>query len=113
MNRNLLAAIALAAARPALAHEAPPKAARRIEITVTEKGFQPDRIPVKKGELLDLVVTRNTDETCAKKIVISDAHLKAALPLNKPVTLQLTPGKTGELKYACGMDMVSGVLVVE
>jgi plastocyanin domain-containing protein len=87
--------------------------ARRIEITVSEKGFTPDRVSVKRGEPLQLVVTRTTDRTCAKKIVVPDANVDAALPLNKAVTLNVTPTKTGEMKYACGMDMLSGVLVVE
>jgi plastocyanin domain-containing protein len=29
------------------------------------------------------------------------------------VTIELTPSKTGEIRYACGMDMISGVLVVD
>ena len=84
-----------------------------MELAVTEKGFEPARIDVKKGEHLQLVVTRTTDDTCAKKLVIADAHVKAALPLNQPVTIDLTPTRTGEMKYACGMDMLSGVLVVQ
>jgi plastocyanin domain-containing protein len=114
MLRNLVAAVALLAnAAPVLASETAPAAARRVEITVTDKGFEPDRVAVKKGEALELVVTRKTDDTCAKKIAIPGAKVKAALPLNEAVTLKLTPAKVGELKYICGMDMVSGVLVVE
>ena len=86
---------------------------RQVEISVTSKGFEPARIPVKRGEPLQLVVTRKTDRTCATSIVIPDAKLKAALPLNEAVTLNLTPSRSGELKYACGMDMLSGVIVVE
>ena len=88
-------------------------APRKVELSVTDKGFGPARIPVKRGEPLELVVMRKTDKTCAKSIVIPDAKLKAALPLNQAVTFNLTPTKTGEMKYVCGMDMLSGVLVVE
>lgn len=86
--------------------------ARTIEIAVTAKGFEPARVKVAKGVPLKLVVTRKTDDTCAKEIVIPDENLKADLPLNKPVTLSFTPTKSGEIRYACGMNMVSGVLVV-
>jgi plastocyanin domain-containing protein len=34
-------------------------------------------------------------------------------PLDKPVTVQFTPSKSGQLRCACGMDMISGVIVVE
>ena len=111
MIRILIGAAAfLGSAAPGTALAA---SARRIEITVTDKGFEPDRIGVKKGEPLELVVTRTTNDTCAKRIVIPDAKLKAALPLNQAVTLNVTPTKSGEMKYACGMDMVSGLLIVE
>jgi plastocyanin len=86
--------------------------ARTIEIAVTAKGFEPARVKVKKGEPLKLVVTRKTDDTCAKEIVIPDENIKADLPLDKPVTLSFTPKKSGEIRYTCGMNMVSGVLQV-
>ena len=60
------------------------------------------------------MVTRKTDKTCAHDIVIPDLGVKKPLPLNEPVTVALTPQKTGELRYGCAMDqMVSGVLLVE
>ena len=109
MRRLALAALLVAA--PVFAEG--PAPARRVEISVTEKGFEPGRVAVKKGEPLELIVTRKTDDTCAKKLVVKDAGVKAVLPLNKAVTIHFTPGKTGEVTYACGMDMVTGVLVVE
>jgi plastocyanin domain-containing protein len=85
---------------------------RTVEIAVTTNGFEPARVKVAKGEPLKLVVTRKTDETCAKQIVIPDENIKAELPLNKPVTLSFTPKRAGEIKYACVMDMITGVLEV-
>lgn len=86
---------------------------RTIEIAVTAKGFEPSRVKVAKGEPLKLVVTRTTDDTCAKEIVVPDENIKANLPLNKPVVLSFTPKRTGEIKYACGLNMVTGVLDVQ
>lgn len=97
-----------------LAHPAPATpAARKVELRVTEKGFEPAEIKVKKGEALELVVTRTTDETCAKKLVIKETGEKRDLPLNKPVTIALKTEKSGAIHYACGMDMLSGVVLVE
>jgi len=86
---------------------------RKIEMSVTEDGFVPDNVKVKKGEPLQLVITRKTDRTCATEIVIKDYGINTKLPLNKPVTVSFTPTKTGNVRYACGMDMIAGVLVVE
>jgi plastocyanin domain-containing protein len=85
---------------------------RRIEISVTVKGFEPARVEVVKDQPLQLVVTRKTDQTCAKQILIPDANIKADLPLDKPVTFSFTPKRSGELKYTCGMNMITGVLQV-
>jgi plastocyanin domain-containing protein len=87
--------------------------ARNIEMKVTDKGFDPNRIEVKKGEPLHLVVTRKTDATCAKELVIKDRDLRKKLPLDQPVSFDFTPEKTGEITYVCGMGMISGVLVVQ
>jgi len=88
-------------------------AARNVEMKVTDKGFEPSRIEVKKGEPLHLVVTRKTDATCAKVLVIKDQNLRKELPLDKAVAFDFTPNKAGEMTYVCGMGMISGVLVVQ
>jgi plastocyanin domain-containing protein len=44
---------------------------------------------------------------------MKDFGVKEELPLEKPVTVSVTPKKPGDYRYACGMDMVAGVLKVE
>lgn len=100
------------AAQPAAAATVP-NAGQAIEIQVTGEGFVPANIKVKKGQLVRLVVTRKTDRTCATEIVIRDQGINQKLPLNQPVTIEFTPSKSGQLRYACGMDMISGVIAVE
>ncbi len=102
-------ALALVLATPACAEEM----GRTVELSVTDDGFVPDKIQVKAGEPLKLVVTRKTDKTCATEIVIKDYGINQALPLNKAVTVAFTPKKAGTIRYACGMDMIAGQLVVQ
>ncbi len=85
---------------------------RTVDMAVTEDGFVPSKVKVHKGEKVRLVVTRKTERTCAKEIVIKGYGINQPLPLDKPVTVELTPKTSGEIKYACGMDMISGVLLV-
>ena len=87
--------------------------AKTIRMSVTEKGFEPSVATVKKGQPVTLVITRKTEMTCAKEIVIEEEGINTKLPLNKAVEVTFTPKKTGELKYACAMDMITGVLKVE
>jgi plastocyanin domain-containing protein len=79
---------------------------------VTEDGFVPSKVKVKKGEKLRLVVTRKTDRTCAKEIVVKDHGIEKKLPLGTPVTVELTPKKSGEIHYACGMGHITGVVFI-
>lgn len=89
-----------------------PEASRTIEVTVTENGFEPESLEVKRGQPITLVVTRRTDETCVRDIVIADLGIKKELPLNQPVTISFVPEKAGEMRYACGMGMETGVIMV-
>lgn len=87
--------------------------AQVIELSVTPEGFVPAQIKVKAGKPVTLMVTRRTERTCATDIVVKDYGIKVALPLNKAVDVTFTPKKTGEVRYACAMDMIAGVLIVE
>jgi plastocyanin domain-containing protein len=87
---------------------------RRLELSVTENGFEPERLRVKALEPVTLVVTRKTDDTCATDLLIEGTDVKVALPLQQAVEVSWTPAKAGEVKFGCAMDMmVSGVLLVE
>lgn len=85
----------------------------KVEMTVTDKGFEPQNLRVKKGEPVTLIITRKTDATCATEIVIDEHKIHTKLPLNQPVTVTFTPTKSGELKYGCAMKkMIGGVIKV-
>ena len=86
--------------------------ARRVDIQLTEKGFEPAEIAVKAGQPVTLVVTRKTDNTCAKEIVVASMNVRRELPLNRPVEVTFTPDRAGEVRYACGMDMIGGKVIV-
>lgn len=89
---------------------------RRIDISVTEAGFEPNRVTVKAGEDVTLAFTRKTEKTCVTEVVVfvSDKDkVEKKLPLNQVVTVNAKFSKAGELGYACGMNMYKGVIVVQ
>jgi plastocyanin domain-containing protein len=113
-----LAALTLAVATPAAAKK--PAAApagkngvHTVELTVTSKGFEPADVKVKAGHLVRLVITRKTDKTCAKEIILDDLGINQPLPLDTPVTVEFTPSETGTLRYTCSMDHISGIVTVQ
>jgi plastocyanin domain-containing protein len=111
----LLAGLSIAGTGDAVAgsKSQPKKAAKEVQLSVTSDGFQPAEIKTKAGQPLRLVITRTTDRTCAKEVVIKDLGVSKPLPLNEPVAVEITPKKNGQLRYACSMDMIAGVIVVE
>jgi hypothetical protein len=87
---------------------------RVVELTVTEKGYEPSPVNLKKGEPVKLVVTRKTDQTCATEVVMDGYDINTPLPLNQPVEIAFTPKESGKLVYGCAMGkMVSGVFMVD
>jgi plastocyanin domain-containing protein len=103
--------------QPAPDHAQPatgtPRSAQMVEMAVTPAGFVPAEVTVKAGQPVMLMVTRKTDKTCATSIVIKDFKINRPLPLNQVVEISFTPSQPGRFRYACAMDMVFGVLVVE
>jgi plastocyanin domain-containing protein len=86
-----------------------------VAITVTEAGFQPRDIKVKRGEPVTLSFTRVTDRTCIKAVDIPDEGVKGLeLPLGKPVTVTITPRKVGVERFHCtSMGMGNGRITVQ
>ncbi len=84
-----------------------------IAIAVTERGFEPAVVKVPGGTPVTLAITRRTDATCAKEIVIAEYGIRKELPLNQRVEVTFTPRGPGAIGFACGMDMITGKLVVE
>jgi plastocyanin domain-containing protein len=87
---------------------------RVIKMEVTPDGYVPANLKVKKGEPLELRITRTTNDTCATEILIEGTSINAPLPYKEEVIVRWTPEKTGAVKYGCHMEMmISGVLMVE
>lgn len=84
-----------------------------INLQVTENGFEPSTISVKPGTNVELKITRKTDSTCAREILIPSKKIKRELPLNKTISIQTGKLQKGEIKFACGMDMVTGIIVAK
>jgi plastocyanin domain-containing protein len=81
-----------------------------VTLQVTEQGFVPAEVTVDKGKPVTLTITRKTNRTCANEIVIKDYGINQPLPLDQPVTVTFTPKEAGPIRYACGMNMISGTI---
>jgi hypothetical protein len=86
---------------------------RKVEVTVTKDGFVPAQISAKKGEVLNLVVTRKVQKTCATELVQKDQGVFAPLPLDKAVTVTLTAPQDGQLRFSCAHGHIAGNVVTQ
>jgi plastocyanin len=85
---------------------------RRVAIEANKDGYTPAKIPGKPGEKLVLEFTRTFDADCIAKLKTPDGQT-IELPMNKPVDVAVTVPQTGEVGFACGMDMFHGVVVAQ
>lgn len=83
-----------------------------VTVKVTEKGFEPDQVTVPKGApSVRVTFVRTTDATCAKEVIVPSQKIRRELPLNEPVTITVST-QSGEVAFACSMNMFKGVIVV-
>ncbi|MBI5135113.1 cupredoxin domain-containing protein [Candidatus Uhrbacteria bacterium] len=83
-----------------------------VDITV-EGGYSPASIVLQKDKMTKITFLRKDPSPCLEEVVLSDFNIRKTLPLNQPVTIELTPRKTGEFPFSCGMNMFHGKIIVK
>ena len=113
MRTALLLAFALVSCKQ---HAAPPALSASglplHEIAVTEKGFEPARVDVAPSKQVVLRFTRKVKETCADAVDVQGDPVRHMLPLDTPVEVKVTAPASGQLAFACPMQMIHGAAVV-
>lgn len=82
-----------------------------VDITV-DGGYNPEVISIQKAKTTKINFLRKDRSSCLEDVVLSDFKIRKFLPLNKTVTVELTPQKSGEFRFECGMNMFHGKLRV-
>ena len=85
---------------------------QRVTIALTEKGYEPTSLKLRRGVPAQVTFLRKVSATCGTQIVIADYDIKRDLPLNVPVLVKFTPKKSGDFSFTCGMGMLRGSLIV-
>lgn len=88
------------------------KAGETVKIEVSANGYTPKSIAVKKGATVRLAFLRKDADNCGDELVFPALNIKKSLPVGETVEVEVTPEQTGEIKFACGMDMLRGKLIV-
>ncbi|MDP3948168.1 MAG: cupredoxin domain-containing protein [bacterium] len=84
----------------------------QVDITVSG-GYSPEVISIPKGKMTKINFLRTDPSDCLSEVVLSDFKIRKELPLNKKVSIEVTPQKEGEYKFTCGMNMYHGKIIVK
>jgi len=79
---------------------------------VVEGGYAPEVISIPRGKTTILNFIRKDPNSCLEEVVLGGFKIRKTLPLNQKVTIELTPQKSGEFGYSCGMNMHHGKIIV-
>jgi plastocyanin domain-containing protein len=100
------------ATAPVTAGEVKEGGVRYVQIEAGKDGYVPGRIAGKPGEKLILIFKRTVEGECLAQLKGPDGKM-VELPMNQPVEVAVTVPQTGEVTFACGMDMFHGVVVAQ
>lgn len=90
-----------------------PDGIRRVQVQAGKSGYLPDKIVATPGEKLILVFTRTTEARCLAQVKVAGGEL-VELPVGQPVEVPVTApaDKGATIRFACGMDMMTGLIAV-
>ncbi len=83
------------------------------KITVSKNGYEPASVNAEKGEKLTLAFYRADAENCGGEVVFPKLKITKKLPVGETVLVEITPTESGEIAFACGMDMLKGKVLVQ
>ena len=118
MNRvsitsRLIIGLIILAIGAAMNTEAAKPRLQTATVKITERGYEPYVVKVRRGVRTRITFVRTTDATCATEVVFPELGIRRELPLNQPVVITFTPRKKGEFTFTCGMKMMRGKLIVQ
>jgi len=82
------------------------------EVKITAKGFEPARVEVPPSRPVTIRFVRKVKETCADAVDVQGDPVRHMLPLDAPVEVKIDAPASGELSFACPMNMYRGAIVV-
>lgn len=97
---------------PRKAYRAPLRDGVQEAVVEVKGGYNPAVIEAEAGMPLRLIFDRKEDGECSSHVVFSDFGVDLALPAFRTTTLTLHPDEPGEYPFACGMNMLHGMLRV-
>lgn len=87
--------------------------APKVKIEVTQTGYSPNVIRVRKGVPVELDVHNPLENSCLSTLNIPDFNMNNVNLKVGTTTLSFTPSNSGEYTFSCGMNMFKGKIIVQ
>jgi sulfite exporter TauE/SafE len=85
-----------------------------INISVTDNGYNPQRVRAPAGTPIKLVLTSENVHSCSRAFTIPALDMSKLLPETGSETLEIPAQKAGtKLQFACSMGMFTGVIIFQ
>lgn len=84
------------------------------ELSVGPMGYSATQVALQAGVPARLVFTRTKAGGCTHQVQIPAFGIAPVeLPVGEAVAIEFTPSEAGTFRFACGMDMAAGTLLVK
>jgi plastocyanin domain-containing protein len=91
---------------------AKPRKIKTVRINISQQGYAPASVSVRKGQTVRLVFYRSDENNCGDELIFPALNIKRQIPVRKSVGVTITPRKTGDIDFTCGMGMYRGKILV-
>jgi sulfite exporter TauE/SafE len=85
---------------------------QEVTINISNNGYSPNYIKVKKNIPVKLTLISKDTYTCALSFVFKEFGIKTFLEATDTQTFQFTPTKSGKFNFTCSMGMYTGTMEV-
>ncbi len=86
---------------------------QEVQIELTDRGYIPQRVSVKKGIPVELTIVNNQAWGCIQAFVIPSLNIRRTIPPGESTVITFTPSKSGKIGFTCSMGMYYGELIVQ
>lgn len=85
---------------------------QEVEVVV-DGGYTPNTVVLSQGVPASIVFNRKDPSGCFNEVMFPDFGIHETLPVNQPHAVEIDTSKAGEFRYACGMNMFHGKVVIK
>ena len=85
---------------------------QRVTISVTNSGYSPRTVTVRKGVPVELILESSETYSCAVAFVFAEFDIDVFLKPTDRQSFIFTPTQTGRFPFSCSMGMYTGEFVV-